>query len=99
MILPERLKFLMDFYGVSAPWIEKKTGVKAHQIRNAKSKNTRINQDIYDAVEKLWPEHSYWFMTGKTLPDCGQTSPVDEEVKEAQKRLDEAIKKQQSTSE
>ncbi|MET0082682.1 MAG: hypothetical protein ABW079_06680 [Sedimenticola sp.] len=88
MDLSERLKFLMEFHGVSAPWIEKKTGVKAHQIRNAKSKNTRINQDIYDAVEQLWPQHSYWFMTGKALPECGQTSPIDEEFEETQRRLD-----------
>ena len=89
----------MNHHGVKAPWIEKRTGIKAQLINNAKRKGQRMNQDLYDAVAKLWPEHAYWFMTGMTLPECGQTSPIDEEVKEAQRRLDEAIKKQQSTSE
>ncbi|MEJ1364276.1 MAG: hypothetical protein RPU42_04135 [Candidatus Sedimenticola sp. (ex Thyasira tokunagai)] len=90
--MKKRLKELIEWSGWSVPYIAKKTGIPVHSIRAAIYTKTRINQDIIKAVEQLWPQMIYWLITGKTLPKCGQTSPAEEEVKEAKRKLDEAIR-------
>lgn len=96
--MKKRLKAIIVHSEMKLPAISQKTGIPLGRLKSAIYSDTRINEEIIGVVKTLWPEFLYWFISGETLPECGQTSPAEEEVKEAQKRLDQAIKKRNEKS-
>ena len=94
-----RLIEIIKYSGMKQTAIAEKSGIPYSRWRSVlHNDKTRVNEDIITAIDKLFPQFTYYLVTGNTLPDSGQTSPAEEEVKEAQKRLDQAIKKRNEKS-
>lgn len=86
-MIRERIIQIIDKSGFSKEELEEKTGISYYKWGNLRTKKQRVNEDHLEAVNKIWPEYSYWVMTGKTLPEAGQISP---ELEEQRRKLNRA---------
>ncbi|MGZ4991791.1 MAG: DNA-binding protein [Methylobacter sp.] len=80
----KRFNFILDYMGLSNPVLERHTGIKSTIWANVRNGKSRVNEDHLEAVNKMWPQYTYWITTGLTLPEAGQISP---EIEEARKNL------------
>ncbi|MFZ2404299.1 MAG: DNA-binding protein [Methylobacter sp.] len=80
----KRFNFLLDYIGLSNPVLERHTGIKSTIWANVRNGKSRVNEDHLEAVNKMWPQYTYWITTGMTLPEAGQISP---EIEETRKNL------------
>ncbi len=83
-MMRERIIQVIDKSGLSKEELEKATGISFYKWNNLRTKKQRANEDHLEAINKNWPEYSYWVMTGETIPEAGQISP---ELEETRKRL------------
>ncbi|MFA5016209.1 MAG: DNA-binding protein [Methylobacter sp.] len=79
-----RFNYLLDYMGLSNPVLERHTGIKSTIWANVRNGKSRVNEDHLEAINKMWPQYSYWITTGQTLVDAGQISP---EIEETRKNL------------
>jgi hypothetical protein len=80
----ERLRLLMDVEQVSAPWLERETGIDKYRWGNVKNGKAKMLVTEIQLLSKIWPEYAYWLATGLELPEAGQISPL---TKRAQQTL------------
>ena len=92
-MIRERLKEIYKDSGWSVPYIARKSGLPENAWKNALWSSARINSDIIEAANELWPQYVFWLVTGKTCPECGQISPEDERIRLAKKALDRDARK------
>jgi hypothetical protein len=59
---------------------EEITGIKRQTWQNLATKKQRANEDMLEAIAKIWPQYAYWIMTGKTDTKSGHTSPILERI-------------------
>lgn len=78
----KRFNIVLDYMGLSNPVLERHTGIKATTWANVRNGKSRINEDHLEAINKLWPQYTYWITTGLTLPEVGQISPELEEQRQ-----------------
>lgn len=74
-MIRERIITIWDHLDLSAPKLEKESGIdrsKWYHLRNGKR---RANEDDISAIVKLAPHYALWLTTGTVAPECGQTSP------------------------
>ena len=88
MDMKSRLREIYQDSGWSVPHIAKISGIQQPRWKAALYGPARINSDILEAVDKLWPQYIYWLVTGRTLPEVGQISPEDERLRLAKEALD-----------
>lgn len=77
----ERIKELIDIKGTSDRKkyreMEAVTGVRSDVWKTLVRGNQRVNEDHINGIAKAYPEYVYWVVTGKTIPEVGQVSPID----------------------
>lgn len=78
----DRVKKLIDHSGKSLPELEAETGISQYKWGNLLTGKQRVNEDHIAALNKLWPQFTYWLVTGHTIPDAGQISPELEQIRE-----------------
>ena len=79
-MIRERIVAIWDYLELSAPRLEKVSGIdrsKWYHLRNGKR---RANEDDIDAIVKLAPQYALWLASGNILPEGGQTSPEYDEA-------------------
>lgn len=72
---------ILDASKLSNPALEEKTGIPKTTWANVRLGKIRFNEDHIEAITKLWPEYSYWLISGKTMPEVGEISPDIEETR------------------
>ena len=81
----ERLRLLMDAEKVSAPWLERETGIDKYRWGNVKNGKAKMLVTEIQELSKVWPEYAYWLATGQELPEAGQISPMTKKAHELSK--------------
>lgn len=64
----------------TSTWFEKETGIDRYRWGNIRNGKARVSDAEIDAVVQLFPQYALWLVTGKTAPECGQTSPEYDEA-------------------
>lgn len=67
--------------------LENATGIKAKKWSHMYNGRTQPSAEMIEAIGKLFPEYAYWLITGKTIPEHGQTSPDLEQLAELQRSI------------
>lgn len=49
---------------------------------NIKRGKARLGAEEIEILGVAYPEFVYWLVTGKTMPEVGQISPEDEEIRD-----------------
>jgi len=80
--LNERIKKIINYSGMSNPKIEERTGIKRESWSAMRNGRTRANEEHIEAISNLFPEFSYWLISGKTIENAGQISPEIEEARQ-----------------
>ncbi|MCE3261578.1 MAG: hypothetical protein K0R43_657 [Pseudoduganella sp.] len=72
----ERVKeFIRCFYS-DYNWMEGMTGIKASKWRDLDREKTKaVTAEMIDELCRAWPEFAYWFVTGRSGSERGQTTP------------------------
>jgi len=74
-------RLLSLFHGErTTAWFERETGIDRYRWQNIKSGKARLSDAEIEAVVKVFPQYSYWLVTGQIIPDAGQVSPEYEEL-------------------
>ncbi len=81
MTIRDRVIEVLRKSKLSTTSLEKETGIDRYIWANLKKKNQRVNEDHMEAINKLFPQFTYWIQTGKTIPEAGQISPDVEETR------------------
>lgn len=69
--------------------LEELTGINARSWGHAYNRRTTPSIEHVEALGKLYPEYALWIMTGKTIPEAGQTSPDLEQLEELKRAVNE----------
>ena len=80
----ERFKLLVEAEGIKLPWLANETGIDRDRWNSVKHSKAKMAASEIEALDKIWPDYSYWLATGKELPEAGQISPM---TKKAQRNL------------
>jgi hypothetical protein len=67
--------------------LARETGITARAWSHVFNKRASLDVKYIDAMNKAFPKYVYWFQTGKTIPEAGQTSPDLEQLEELRKRV------------
>jgi DNA-binding Xre family transcriptional regulator len=81
-MIKERVIAVLKHSGIRLPQLEELTGISRYTWSNLKNpaKSREIKEDEIEAIVKLYPQFALWIVSGKTVPECGQTSPEYEEA-------------------
>jgi len=77
----DRIEQAFQQSGMTKQEFEQQTGISWFKWQNLFSGKQRVNEDHLNAVNTLWPQYAYWFVTGKTMPEAGQISPEIEQAR------------------
>lgn len=78
MEMRERIKTLIKAEASPrTPWVhmEQLTGIRASTWQNFDRGRQRANDEMLEALGRVWPQYAFWLMTGKVDPDNGHRSP------------------------
>lgn len=78
--MKQRLQEIIRWSGMKPKQLEEATGLDRNIWISLRYGRQRVNEDHIEAVRKLWPQFSYWLITGETIPEAGQVSPADTTV-------------------
>lgn len=76
--MKERIKLLIKIEAnPRAPWahMEELTGIKASTWQNFSRGRQRANDEMLEAIGRVWPQYCFWLMTGKTDEAHGHLRP------------------------
>ena len=77
--IDDRVRSLVDKAGVDE--LVKKTDISSTRWRTVRyDKRTRISTQEVEALTRIYPQYALWIASGKTAPECGQTSPEYDEA-------------------
>lgn len=60
---------------------EELTGISARKWQNLAQGKQRANEEMLEAIGKVFPQYAYWLMTGKTDEEHGHTSPILDRIR------------------
>lgn len=69
--------------------LEKCTGINARAWAHTYHERTKASAEQLEKICELFPEYALWLMTGKVMPEAGQTSPEIEQLEELKKAVGE----------
>jgi hypothetical protein len=78
MEMRERIKTLIKAEAnPRTRWVhmERLTGIRASIWQNFDRGRQRANDEMLEALGRVWPQYAFWLMTGKTDPEHGHLSP------------------------
>lgn len=81
MGMSERIRKIYDWSGKSAADLERETGLSRYKWSGLFNERQRVNEEHLEAIDKLWPQFSYWVMTGRVQPEAGNISPEIESAR------------------
>lgn len=72
----DRFKLLVRIENIKMPWLEEQTNIVQKRWSNVKAENSEMRATEVEALNKVFPEYSYWLATGNEMPEAGQISPM-----------------------
>lgn len=87
MGMRERIREVYEWSGKSKRDLEQETGIDRTVWNNVINGRQRVNEDHLEALDKLWPQFTFWIATGRVQPEAGNISP---EIERARKDSDQA---------
>ncbi len=69
---------------------EELTGISAQKWQNLGQGKQRANDEMLEAIGRVFPQYAYWLVTGKTDEAHGHVSPILERLREDLQRVGEA---------
>jgi hypothetical protein len=76
--MKERIKLLIRIEAnPRAPWayMEAQTGIRASTWQNFDRGRQRANDEMIEALGRVWPQYAFWLMTGRTDVAHGHLKP------------------------
>lgn len=70
-----------DSQGLSAPKLEKLTGIDRSSWYHLRNGKRRANEEDIEAIVKMFPQYAFWIASGQIAPEIGQISPSFDESK------------------
>jgi hypothetical protein len=67
--------------------IANETGINRATLSAIYTGRNLPNNETIAVITNRWKEYALWIMTGKTIPEAGQTSPELEQLEELRKRV------------
>ena len=61
--------------------MEELTGIDRYKWGNIRERKQKVNEDYLEALNQVFPQFSFWIMTGQTIPDAEQISPEMERAR------------------
>lgn len=71
----DRFMLLLELEKVKMPWLERQTGIDAKRWHSVKQRKVMRTSEL-DAIIKIYPEYSYWLVTGKEISEIDQINPL-----------------------
>jgi transcriptional regulator with XRE-family HTH domain len=69
--------------------IANETGINRATLSAMYTGRNLPNAEIIATLCDYWPQYGYWIISGKTIPEAGQTSPDLEQLEELKRRVGE----------
>jgi len=79
-MIRERIITIWEYLDLSAPKLEKVSGIDRSKWYHLRSGKRRANEDDITAIVQLAPQYALWLTSGAIAPECGQTSPEYDEA-------------------
>lgn len=70
-----RIRQIVEAEGLSLADLEARTGISAYKWGNLLTGKQRVNEDHIAALHKLYPQYTYWLVTGEILEQNGHEMP------------------------
>lgn len=86
----KRVKELREFAHLTREDLEQRTGISRHTWHSLERGNQRLNEDHIAAIRSIWPQYTWWIITGETLTEAGQVSPDLERIRKDSSRAGKA---------
>lgn len=80
----DRLKLLFGVIDSSKKSVLEKLGIDYNRFAQVMGRKQALRANELIQIANEFPEHEYWILTGKEIPEAGQISPM---TKAAQKEL------------
>lgn len=58
----------------------RRSAINYSRWKNLRHKKVRVSTEEVEVLVGLYPEYALWLASGKTAPECGQTSPEYDEA-------------------
>ena len=71
----DRFMLLLELEKVKMPWLERQAGIDAKRWHSVKQRRVMRTSEL-DAIIKIYPEYSYWLVTGKEISEIDQINPL-----------------------
>ena len=88
--IANRLKLAIDWKNPAhgaISLIANDTGINRATLSAMYTGRNLPNAETIAALCNYWPQYEYWIISGKTIPEAGQTSPDLEQLEELKKRI------------
>lgn len=79
-MIRERLIAVWDSQKLSAPKLEKLTGIDRSSWYHLRNGKRRANEEDIEAIVKMYPQYALWIASRNIAPEIGQTSPDYDEA-------------------
>ncbi|MBZ9665231.1 helix-turn-helix domain-containing protein [Pseudomonas sp. LMG 31766] len=79
-MIRERLIDVWDRKKLSAPKLEKLTGIDRSSWYHLRNGKRRANEQDIEAIVQMFPQYAFWIASGQIAPEIGQTSPDYDEA-------------------
>lgn len=79
-MIKERLIAVWDRKKLSAPKLEKLTGIDRSSWYHLRNGKRRANEQDIEAIVQMFPQYAFWIASGQIAPEIGQTSPDYDEA-------------------
>jgi len=80
-MIRDRVIELFDTLELTSKRMEELTGIDRYKWGNIRGRKQKVNEDYLEALNKTFPQFSFWIMTGQTIPEAGQISPEIEKTR------------------
>lgn len=80
-MIRERIIEIFDTMELTSKRMEELTGIDRYKWGNIRGRKQKVNEDYLEALAEIFPQYSYWIMTGQTIPEAGQISPEIEKAR------------------
>ncbi|GHD43478.1 hypothetical protein SAMN05216429_102238 [Marinobacter persicus] len=80
-MIRDRIIEIFDTLDLTSKKMEELTGIDRYKWGNIRGRKQKVNEDYLEALNQVFPQLSYWIMTGKTIPEVGQISPEMEKAR------------------
>jgi hypothetical protein len=73
--IKDRARLLIDMAGFTR--LIREGDISVSRWQSVRYKDIRMSTEELEVLQRMFPEHALWLVSGRVAPECGQTAPVD----------------------